>query len=77
MLAGSFNNIGGLIANGVAEWNGASWSAFGGGITGFGSGSNEVVTYGDSIVLGGGFGEVDGLANTEDIAIWNGSNWAP
>ena len=77
LLTGAFNDIGPLTANGVALWNGLNWEAFGNGITNFNGGSNEIVTYGDSIVLGGGFGEVDGLANTEDIAIWNGSNWAP
>ena len=37
IVGGSFNVVGGIAVNGIAAWNGSSWSDLGGGLSGGGS----------------------------------------
>jgi len=70
-VGGRFTNAGSILANGIAKWNGSSWSALG-------SGVNDAVfalaVSGGELYAGGEFTTAGGvLAN--NIAKWNGSNW--
>lgn len=75
-VAGQFQNIGGLTAaNGIAKWNGSSWSKVGGG---FGSMSTYIYTmavYNGNLYVGGTFDSAGGKPIT-NIAMWNGSTWS-
>ncbi|MCK4812796.1 MAG: PKD domain-containing protein [Candidatus Marinimicrobia bacterium] len=65
---GIFNNAGGVSVNGIAKWDGTSWSALGGGLP-------CVMTIAcDSTgnVYAGGEFSVGGKKN---IAVWDGSSW--
>lgn len=69
---GDFSSAGGVTANGIARWDGTSWSAVGGGM-------NEVVralaASGGNVYAGGRFSSIGGTA-ANGIAVWNGSSWS-
>ncbi|MBL8725132.1 MAG: hypothetical protein JNK49_13860 [Planctomycetes bacterium] len=78
LAAGSFDMAGGVPANGVARWNGSSWSALGSGFT---SATSYTAVHallrlpsGD-LVAGGYFDMADG-SPANYIARWNGANWS-
>jgi trimeric autotransporter adhesin len=74
-VTGDFVNINGIAVNGIAKWNGSSWSALGTGIDNPGGGFGvSLAVQGNNVYLGGGFTRVGGVLAT-NIAIWNGSNW--
>lgn len=71
VIGGHFHHVGGVPANGIARWNGTSWS-------GFGTANNLSVTAlavmpnGD-LVAGGDGGP---NASMNPISRWNGSQWS-
>jgi hypothetical protein len=71
---GSFTTAGGGAANGIAKWDGSSWSALG-----WGSGMNADVlalaVSGTNLYAGGYFTTAGGTA-ANYIAKWNGSSWS-
>ena len=71
-VGGAFNNRG----IGIAKWNGV-WSALGSGIdvTGFNN-VTALAASGANIYVGGNFAGAGGIANTKNIAIWDGSAWS-
>lgn len=76
--AGVFSNAGGMPAGNIARWNGATWSALGGGVSGevhalavFNDGAGD----GPSLYVGGRF-VLAGGATVNRIAKWNGSEWS-
>lgn len=73
IVVGSFTSVGGVPANGVARWNGSSWSAFGNKLIGplLGDGDVEVLANGDVVVSG--VLSLNGV--TTFLALWNGTNW--
>jgi len=75
---GSFTTAGG-VANtvSIAKWNGSVWSAMGTGLAG-GAATGIGICVGNdgSVYLGGGFTTAGGVANTLNIAKWNGSAWS-
>lgn len=74
-VTGDFVRINGVTVNGIAKWNGSSWSALGTGIDNPGGGyGHSIVVQGSNVYLGGGFTRVGGVLAT-NLAIWNGSNW--
>ncbi|MEQ1891557.1 MAG: carboxypeptidase-like regulatory domain-containing protein [Planctomycetota bacterium] len=77
-VGGSFTSIGGISASGVARWNGTSWSPLGSGITGTEVNTLLAGMQGTQPVLfaGGDFTEAGG-STAGDLAVWNGSVWAP
>ncbi len=69
---GSFNQIAGVPANKIAEWNGTSWHAMGSGTTG-----TVLAITGDTsgIYAGGSFLTAGGVT-VNNIAKWNGVFWS-
>ncbi|MBL8860168.1 MAG: hypothetical protein JNL28_16780 [Planctomycetes bacterium] len=75
-VGGSFTNIGGVTAEGIARWNGTTWSPLGLGVSGtvyamtvFDDGS------GPALFVGGAFTVAGGMSAAR-IAKWNGSAWS-
>jgi hypothetical protein len=80
LAAGDFDSAGGVPANGIARWNGSSWSALGSGFANTISPSDVKVhtllplPNGD-VVAGGAFNVAGGIPATR-IARWDGANWS-
>ena len=75
---GGFLTAGGVTVNGIAKWDGSSWSALGNGMNNstFGVGSLAVHDDGNGATLcvGGDFTTADGLG-VNHLAAWDGSSW--
>jgi trimeric autotransporter adhesin len=79
---GNFTTAGGVTANGIAKWNGTSWSSLG---TGSANGVNSTVIAltvfddgsggGPALYAGGDFTTAGGVAANR-IAKWNGTSWS-
>lgn len=67
---------GGLFAAAVAEFNGATWQAVGGGVSdGLGTTTvNALASDGERLYVGGKFLLAGGVS-VSNIAAWNGANW--
>ena len=74
---GNFLTAGGVTVNGIAKWNGSSWQALGGGVSG---GSAWVfalaLDINGNLFVGGNFVTAGGTA-VNNVAEWNGSSWQP
>ena len=69
---GSFTTAGTATANGIAQWNGTSWSALG-------TGMNDAVwalAVSGSALYAGGYFTTAGGTPANHIAQWNGSSWS-
>ncbi len=80
VAGGAFTTAGGVAANSIARWNGASWAPLGSGVAASNGDlpqvySLAVLPNGD-IVAGGLFTTAGGLP-ANNIARWNGSSWSP
>lgn len=83
-VAGSFTSAGGVAATGIARWNGASWTAVGGGVAGNFYGQLRGVYAlevfddgrGDALYAFGAFSLAGGIP-AQGIARWDGSAWEP
>lgn len=69
---GTFTTAGGVPANGIAKWDGTSWSALGSGIDGE---VKALAFVGSDLYVGGFFNAAGGVAASK-IARWNGTNWS-
>lgn len=73
---GTFTKAGGITVNGIAKWNGTTWSTVGGGVSNYGT---SLAVWDDGagprLYVGGVFTSA-GLVNVSNIAAWNGSAWA-
>jgi hypothetical protein len=70
--AGVFGSVGGVAANRIARWNGASWSPVGGGL-----GASEpyaLIVHEGELYVSGSFTQIGGVP-TDRIARWNGASW--
>lgn len=72
-IAGSFTNVSGVAANGLAKWDGANWSS-----VGFSGTAFALAVSGNNLYVAGGFtnATADGPIAT-NIASWDGSAWHP
>jgi hypothetical protein len=71
--AGGFRTAGGVTANGIAKWNGTSWSALG---TGSSNGFiSALAVSGADVYVGGQFTAIGGVT-ANSIAKWNGTSWS-
>jgi hypothetical protein len=71
-VGGSFTNAGGVSANAIARWDGATWSALGSGVNGSVS---AIAFLGSDVYVGGNFTSAGGVS-VFHIAKWNGSAWS-
>lgn len=77
---GQFTNAGSVVANSIAQWDGTSWSAMGGGMP-YGEfnrwGVKAVAVSPNGIVYAGGpFTNTAAHSGANYIAQWTGTNWA-
>jgi hypothetical protein len=76
-VGGDFTLVGSLTVNGIARWDGATWS-------GFGSGANDdvdaIAVIGDQVFAGGSFDILDGHPSN-NFGVWGGESnlrlWLP
>lgn len=73
VVGGSFFNSGSQYISCLAEWNGVSWSAVGGGVDAPVTAIS--VTPDGRVVAGGMFGWAGGLP-FDHLALWDGANWS-
>ena len=70
-VAGNFRYAGGVEVNGIAKWDGTTWTNIG---AGFNNTVYSMIVFNDELIVGGSFTESDG--NTLNrIAKWNGNSW--
>jgi hypothetical protein len=77
-VGGAFKVIGNVVANGIAKWNGSTWSALGSGMNGS-DGDNAhiyaLAVSGGDLYAAGSFTAAGGIS-ANNIAKWNGSQWS-
>lgn len=71
-VGGSFTTAGGVSANRIAAYNGASWSTLG---TGLGGTVSAILVDGTDVYVGGSFTTAGGNPASA-IAKWNGTSWS-
>lgn len=75
VVGGGFSEAGGLQADGVARWDGTSWSPLAGtmgqGILGY---VKALASFAGSLYAGGSFGQAGGVF-VNGIARWDGASW--
>jgi len=82
VAVGNFLAAGPLPTGGVARWNGSAWSTLGSGGIGSsgmnvgGIGLAAVTLPNGDLVVGGSFSSIGGVA-ANNVARWNGTQWAP
>ena len=76
LVGGNFLLAGGLLANGVAAWDGANWSVFGppGRNNGLSGTVTAIASDGTNLYAGGSF-RAAGPISAIDIARFDGTNW--
>src|SRR5262249_38773986 len=80
-VGGEFTAAGGVVATGIAKWDGTGWSALGSGL----AGAHPIVAVGSRTVFDDGSGPAlyaggdftaAGSVAAIDIAAWNGTSWS-
>ena len=79
-VGGEFTQAGGIVANGIAQWNGTAWSPLGAGLAlnpvTLESGAKVVAVAGNGeVYVGGSITGAGGLA-ANGVAKWNGTAWS-
>lgn len=70
IAGGYFTHSGGVQTNGIAQWDGTSWSSFGSGLFMPGNvcGSHTFCNYAQSLIVGGLFNSAGSVSNTNHLA---------
>ena len=77
IVGGNFLSCSGVPANGVAIWNGSTWSPIGSGASNGVNGTVlAIAEIGADLFVGGTFSQAGGVA-ARNIAKWDGTAWAP
>ncbi|MCI0629427.1 MAG: hypothetical protein L0Y44_02085 [Phycisphaerales bacterium] len=80
-VGGFFSSIGGVTANNIAAWDGASWRPLiAGGQNGIEGAVSALAVYDGELIVGGQFTSAGGDNNADDcnnIARWDGHSWNP
>jgi trimeric autotransporter adhesin len=71
IVGGKFTSAGGVSANHIARWDGATWSPLGLGVN---SKVNALIVHDGLLYVGGEFTEAGGIP-MNFIAIWDGTQW--
>ncbi len=78
---GQFSSIGGVTANNIAAWDGASWRPLiEGAINGIDAEVHALRVHDGALIVAGSFSRAGGGDNAEDavnIARWDGQAWSP
>jgi hypothetical protein len=78
-IGGLFEQVGGLLSNGIAEWSGGAWSQVGTGAT-LGQWMLSFTTFdwgaGPRLIAGGGYTSIGGVA-ANSVASYDGTSWLP
>ncbi len=78
ILCGVFTTANGVLVNGLAKWNGATFVAYGTGVAGGGASVFDMVLRASgNLVIVGDFTTANGVANTDGIAEWTGVTFIP
>ena len=72
-VVGNFRYAGGIEMNGIAKWDGTSWTSMG---AGFNSTVYSIAVFKDEIIVGGSFTESKGTSLNR-IAKWVNNEWTP
>ena len=80
VAGGTFTVAGGTQVNGIARWDGSTWTSLGGGLFS-GRGENQqvnaVVVLPDGDIVAAGLFSVPGSTPLKNIARWDGASWSP
>lgn len=77
IAGGRFTTAGGLEANYIAQWDGATWAPLGSGMAGDDpTAVNALAVYDGKLIAGGRFTSAGGQS-ANFIAQWDGANWQP
>ncbi len=78
LIGGVFSNLNGVAAPNIAHWNGGSWEALGGGVSGISSTCirSIVELQSGDIAVAGRFAYA-GAVQARHVARWNGTAWSP
>jgi hypothetical protein len=76
IAGGWFTEAGGTPVNGIAAWDGSSWSPLGNGVSfnGNTAGVIEMIVYQNELYISGAF-DTAGVVPANSIAKWDGSSW--
>ncbi len=74
---GIFTTAGGIAANGIARWDGTSWSPLGTGLSGWVHALTVFDNGGGPALYAGGYFVTAGGAAANHIARWDGTSWSP
>jgi hypothetical protein len=80
LVGGSLYGAGAISVDGIARWNGTSWSRLGSGLRKVGGGPGSafaILPLPDGRVIAGGWFQVAGGVLANNIAEWNGTSWSP
>ncbi len=73
---GAFKKVDGTTVNGIAKWDGSSWSALGDGFSGTNAVVYSLALYNGDLYAGGHFTK-SGSTTVNNIAKWDGNAWVP
>lgn len=75
-VGGHFTTAGGVVANGIAKWNGTGWSALGSGVVSNSSAATvyALIVYNGELYVGGIFNTAGGIT-VNGLAKWSGNAW--
>ncbi len=76
VVGGSFDRMGGLIANNVARWSNASWFTLGQGVAGESRTVYALAAAGPKVYGGGSFYSAGTIA-ARNVALWDSTEWKP
>ncbi|MPZ25552.1 MAG: hypothetical protein GEV12_03675 [Micromonosporaceae bacterium] len=79
VVAGAFQQAGGLLVNRVARWDGTGWAPLAGSTgpgTGLAGEVHALAAYQGDLIVGGEFRHAGGL-RVNHLARWDGTGWSP
>lgn len=74
---GAFEFAGGVLSNGTAYWEGGTWHSMGQGVhySLLDNVTSSILVGGDSVMISGFFRYVEGLPDSRNTVLWDGSGW--
>ena len=72
-IAGVFNTVDGVHANGVARWDGSQWHPLGAGVNGS---VKRLLVQDNRVYIAGGLWSASGAFPSTALVVWDGSTWS-